>query len=517
MVQMVIFFVIFLSFDVIVLNASPIYENKTLKNEDEIVAITHLKTLKNLESFFEFPLNISNQSNIEISIDLANKSSIHSPSDTRKGFDTISYLSGLIFSIKSLDFKSTTQSTPATYSSKESEDVLIIEEPKRENENRFQPVFLENENSSGESEMTISLDNENSKHTKLEVVTISEPANVLPENFNDEISFDQLHQGLIHDTILNQTTYEDEISNPESILIEFNSEKSAETQNSVENSNFTQETNKSMESDYDAPNNNSYSRLDISKFAKIETPNNQLMESEDLDEPNTQFMSQEETENADSSDEEMNLISPLVKTQENDEPILNEVATSTEISTTIIEDISSTQLPSTTISTTTVFQCSSLSCSIEHCNFGRKKDQNDCEICECMKNPDSNDQCKIPVCSHPCFYGSFLDENGCESCLCKPRPKPKNVYKCPKLECDSCNYGSIKDEYGCETCICIRPNSVEPSFTCPQDPSCPYGPCKHGSILNDYGCPTCDCLKSQELDRQICAKHRCPPCQNGIF
>jgi hypothetical protein len=156
----------------------------------------------------------------------------------------------------------------------------------------------------------------------------------------------------------------------------------------------------------------------------------------------------------------------------------------------------STSTTSTTEETATisVYQCPEIECHVTVCNFGHKKDENNCNTCDCLKN--SSYECVSPDCN-PCFYGSFTDVNGCDSCACKPRPKPKNVYECPKLDCPFCNYGSIKDEYGCETCICIRPNSLESSsYQCSAVPVCPFGACKHGSVLNDFGCQTCDCLKS---------------------
>jgi hypothetical protein len=194
-----------------------------------------------------------------------------------------------------------------------------------------------------------------------------------------------------------------------------------------------------------------------------------------------------------------------------------------QIEETSTDDLLETTMSTTeeiqTTTTTTPFPCAEKQCPILSCNHGRKKDANNCDMCECLKNPNSTAaeiECTTPYC-HPCFYGSFSDENGCDSCACKPRPKPKSIYECPKLECPSCNYGSIKDEYGCETCICIRPNSLERSYPCPPEPTCPYGSCKHGSVLNEYGCATCDCLKSTESDREECSRQRCPACPNGYF
>ncbi|CAF0833091.1 unnamed protein product [Brachionus calyciflorus] len=188
-----------------------------------------------------------------------------------------------------------------------------------------------------------------------------------------------------------------------------------------------------------------------------------------------------------------------------------------EIESTTIESTTVT-IETTTSITTTSYPCVEINCPISHCNYGRKKDENGCETCDCLLNPDQSvNECTPPYC-HPCFYGSYTDENGCESCACKPRPKPKSIYECPKLECPSCNYGSIKDEYGCETCICIRPNSLDKSYQCPPEPTCPHGACKYGSILNDYGCSTCDCLKSSEPQRDECVRQRCPtPCLHGYF
>jgi hypothetical protein len=189
-----------------------------------------------------------------------------------------------------------------------------------------------------------------------------------------------------------------------------------------------------------------------------------------------------------------------------------------EVETTTITttSVSTTTIITTPATTTTPYPCQEISCQVLTCSFGRRKDENQCDTCDCMTNPNGTNECAQPYC-HPCFYGAFTDENGCESCACKPRPKPKSVYECPKLDCVSCNYGSIKDEYGCETCICIRPNSLERSYSCPPDPTCPYGSCKYGSVLNDYGCATCDCLKSTEPDRDECVKQRCPPCPHGHF
>jgi hypothetical protein len=196
---------------------------------------------------------------------------------------------------------------------------------------------------------------------------------------------------------------------------------------------------------------------------------------------------------------------------------LETLSTTTTTTPTTTTTTTTAPTSTTTIITTTIpaYPCPDYQCNTTVCKYGYKKDENDCNTCDCLRNPDnSSEECDTSNC-HPCFYGSFTDSNGCDSCNCKPRPKPKSVYECPKLDCVSCNYGSIKDEYGCETCICIRPNSLEPSYQCSAIPVCPYGPCKHGSVLNDFGCPTCDCLKSVVPNRDECVKERCQPCQHG--
>jgi len=83
------------------------------------------------------------------------------------------------------------------------------------------------------------------------------------------------------------------------------------------------------------------------------------------------------------------------------------------------------------------------------CNFGRIKNKtNDCDTCDCAKNPDIfGIMCQDLFCLKPCYYGAYKDADGCDTCACKPRPLPKSVFECPQLECPSCNYGAIKVIY----------------------------------------------------------------------
>lgn len=163
--------------------------------------------------------------------------------------------------------------------------------------------------------------------------------------------------------------------------------------------------------------------------------------------------------------------------------------------------------------------CPTMNCS-NTCSYGRVKDSNRCDTCECA-NPCKDVTCEI---GYMCKIVSALTCAGetCEMrhvgmCAVECLPPP-----CPELT--SCEYGYVKDSNDCDTCTCndpckdvtCRPGQVcvrktVPTYVgeggavkevfvgqCEQQPTCAGYICeifcKHGHMLDTNGCPMCQCF-----------------------
>merc|ERR1712127_761841 len=102
-------------------------------------------------------------------------------------------------------------------------------------------------------------------------------------------------------------------------------------------------------------------------------------------------------------------------------------------------------------------------CSLS-CKFGKVKDSNGCETCDCK--PDPNVKCSGVVCARFCEFGKVLDSNGCETCDCKPNPK------CSGRLCRRfCEFGFVKNEFGCPICECNDPPTTSTATTTTPTPT----------------------------------------------
>lgn len=125
--------------------------------------------------------------------------------------------------------------------------------------------------------------------------------------------------------------------------------------------------------------------------------------------------------------------------------------------------------------------CSPRRCRM-FCNYGFKKDEQGCEMCECRDEPEG---CQEMMCkmSEKCEFGHLKDERGCDMCMCRSAPQG-----CPEIMCTMfCETGFQKNEFGCDICRCNEPDDVDlcSAITCSEGQTCrsmPYAVCKPLSI-----------------------------------
>merc|ERR1712127_1164260 len=71
-----------------------------------------------------------------------------------------------------------------------------------------------------------------------------------------------------------------------------------------------------------------------------------------------------------------------------------------------------------------------------------------------------------PRCSLSCKFGKVKDSNGCETCDCKPNPK------CSGRLCRRfCEFGFVKNEFGCPICECNDPPTTSTATTTTPTPT----------------------------------------------
>lgn len=147
------------------------------------------------------------------------------------------------------------------------------------------------------------------------------------------------------------------------------------------------------------------------------------------------------------------------------------------------------------------------------CPFGFKKDANNCDICACRECNTPKDcpqdcvnaECTIegvclcggcpPLqCKMNCpDFGLKKDENGCDVCECAECKQDSDcTIPCPKAFCD---------ETG--TCRCDCSNFINPNYKCPNDVEVPLCACTSTGVScldhPEYQCPTL-CTPFEHLD-----------------
>ncbi|XP_014672850.1 PREDICTED: uncharacterized protein LOC106813254 isoform X3 [Priapulus caudatus] len=146
-------------------------------------------------------------------------------------------------------------------------------------------------------------------------------------------------------------------------------------------------------------------------------------------------------------------------------------------------------------------ECPAVRCR-NQCEFGRRKDTNGCDTCECNDNTPTT--CPRAQCRLFCQRGFKKDTNGCDICECNDNTPTT----CPRAQCRLfCQRGFKKDTNGCDICEC---NDALAVTLCPPKGTCRMF-CALGFKKNENGCETCEC------EEAACESPRCAlQCQTGL-
>ncbi|UJR36259.1 hypothetical protein I4U23_028989 [Adineta vaga] len=128
-------------------------------------------------------------------------------------------------------------------------------------------------------------------------------------------------------------------------------------------------------------------------------------------------------------------------------------------------------------------ECSDLMCRM-HCVHGFRRDENECELCQCNDSPQP---CPKLNCQNTCSNGYRKDYSGCPTCKCNGDKSQKTIDDnngcSPMTNCKlNCKYGYERDLVGCQLCSCNQ---------CPVQKCRMY--CMYGFKKNNDGCDVCEC------------------------
>ena len=141
--------------------------------------------------------------------------------------------------------------------------------------------------------------------------------------------------------------------------------------------------------------------------------------------------------------------------------------------------------------------CSVFNCDLDCGLPGYQVDENDCMICECYDDQDSQQEATCPAfnCDLDCGISGYqVDENDCMICECYDDQDSQQEATCPAFNCDlDCGISGYQvDENDCMICECYDDQDSQQEATCPAF-NCDLDCGISGYQVDENDCLTCEC------------------------